>query len=67
MPDIDGYALARRLRLISMTKMALIVAITGYGQPEDRARSLRAGFDHHLVKPVELEQVQEVMLRKMQK
>ena len=51
LPGIDGYEVARRLRATS-TPSAL-VALTGYGQEEDRARALDAGFDRHLTKPVE--------------
>ncbi len=51
LPGIDGYEVARRLRAAS-TPSAL-VALTGYGQEEDRARARAAGFDRHLTKPVE--------------
>ena len=61
LPDIDGYALARRLRLLANTSKSLLVAVTGYGQPEDKKMSRQAGCDHHLVKPVSLEQVREVV------
>ena len=54
LPDMDGYELARRLRTIKETSSALLVAVTGYGQPEDREKALHAGFDHHIVKPVRL-------------
>jgi PAS domain S-box-containing protein len=57
LPGMDGYELARHLREMHETANALLVAVTGYGQPEDRARALRAGFDHHLVKPVKLAEV----------
>lgn len=57
LPEMDGYALARRLRALPQTAHSLLVAITGYGQPEDRACALKAGFDHHLVKPVNLDEV----------
>jgi two-component system OmpR family response regulator len=53
LPGIDGYEVARRLRARPETAKALIVAVTGYGQKEDRERSRAAGFDHHLVKPIE--------------
>ena len=57
LPDIDGYALARKLRRMPETAGAMLVAVTGYGQPDDKARALAAGFDRHLVKPVRLEEV----------
>ena len=53
LPGIDGYELARRLRLQEETRGARMIAITGYGQPSDRERSVAAGFDQHLVKPVD--------------
>ena len=53
LPGMDGYEVARRLRARPETAGALIVAVTGYGQKEDRERSRAAGFDHHLVKPIE--------------
>lgn len=52
LPDIDGYEVARRLRLRVGNRVKL-VALTGYGQPADRQRSADAGFDAHFVKPVE--------------
>jgi PAS domain S-box-containing protein len=51
LPVMDGYDLARRLRAMSQGPLVL-VAVTGYGQPSDRARSAAAGFDEHLVKPI---------------
>jgi len=53
LPDMDGYEVAQRLRELPETQLAVLIALTGYGQPEDRARSKRAGFDHHLLKPVD--------------
>jgi CheY-like chemotaxis protein len=50
---MNGYELAARLRALAQGEMPLMIALTGYGTPEDRARALAAGFDHHLVKPVE--------------
>jgi signal transduction histidine kinase/ActR/RegA family two-component response regulator len=52
LPDIDGYEVARRLRQ-NLGDEICLVALTGYGQPADRARSERVGFNAHLVKPVE--------------
>ncbi|MBL7952785.1 MAG: PAS domain S-box protein [Flavobacteriales bacterium] len=60
MPDMDGHETCRRMRALEWGKDAYIIALTGWGQSEDRQRSHDAGFDHHLVKPVvraELEQV----------
>jgi CheY-like chemotaxis protein/two-component sensor histidine kinase len=53
LPRIDGYEVARRMRKALGAKV-LLLALTGYGQPEDRARAAAAGFDLHLTKPVEL-------------
>ena len=53
LPEIDGYQLARRLREQPGTAHAVLIAITGYGQEHDRKNALDAGFDHHLVKPVD--------------
>ena len=53
LPGMDGYQLAAALRKRADTRRTRLIAITGYGQPEDRLRSLEAGFDHHLVKPVD--------------
>ncbi|MCC2973140.1 PAS domain S-box protein [Massilia sp. IC2-476] len=52
LPGIDGNELARRLRAQPETSGATLIALTGYGQEQDRCSALAAGFDHHLVKPV---------------
>jgi PAS domain S-box-containing protein len=54
LPDIDGYELARRLRRKGETS-PLLIAVTGYGQAEDRLRAQSAGFDYHFVKPVNID------------
>jgi CheY-like chemotaxis protein len=51
---MDGYEVARWLRAQPGGQEVLLVALTGWGQAEDRRRSQEAGFDHHLVKPVDL-------------
>jgi signal transduction histidine kinase/ActR/RegA family two-component response regulator len=61
LPGMDGHEVARRLRAQGGMEGALLVAVSGYGQEEDRVRSLEAGFDHHLVKPVEPEAVQALL------
>jgi CheY-like chemotaxis protein len=53
LPGLDGYEVARRLRQREAHGETLLVALTGYGQDEDRRKSQEAGFDMHLVKPVE--------------
>jgi PAS domain S-box-containing protein len=62
MPEMDGYEVARRLREISNPQRVAIVALTGWGQDEDRRRVRDAGFDHHLVKPVELASLQALLI-----
>src|SRR5262249_9190608 len=52
MPGMDGYEVARELRAREQTCSTMIIALTGYGQPEDRARAKAAGFTDHLTKPV---------------
>lgn len=61
LPRLDGYAVARALRAAPGTTEALLVALTGYGQEEDREKALAAGFDHHLLKPTDPAQVLAVM------
>jgi signal transduction histidine kinase/ActR/RegA family two-component response regulator len=53
LPEVDGYELARRLREMPQGLSIRLVALTGYGRPEDRRRAREAGFEVHLVKPVE--------------
>jgi CheY-like chemotaxis protein len=64
LPDIDGFEVARTLRRLPCTRHALLVAVTGYGQAEDRKASSAAGFDYHLVKPVSLRQIEELIERR---
>jgi PAS domain S-box-containing protein len=61
LPVMDGYELARRLR--DQHGKLRLIALTGYGQPADRARAAEAGFDHHLVKPVEIEQLTDLLTK----
>src|SRR5471030_1238888 len=61
LPGIDGYEVARRLRADPATRDMRLIALTGYGLAEDRRRVLEAGFDLHLVKPVEIEQLIEAI------
>jgi CheY-like chemotaxis protein len=53
LPKLNGYDACRRIREQPWGRDIFIVALTGWGQEEDRRRSHEAGFDHHLVKPVE--------------
>jgi PAS domain S-box-containing protein len=61
LPDMDGYELARRLRSQPESANATLVALTGYGQSQDRKDAEQAGFDHYLVKPADMDQVNEVL------
>jgi CheY-like chemotaxis protein len=61
MPNLDGYDAARRIRQQPGGDDVVMVATTGWGQEEDRRRSLEAGFDFHLVKPIDLNAVEEVL------
>ncbi|MGI4843273.1 MAG: hybrid sensor histidine kinase/response regulator [Janthinobacterium lividum] len=63
LPDIDGYALARRLRASERGRAATLLALTGYGQAHDRVLAKTAGFDHHFVKPVDLAPLVEIIER----
>jgi len=61
LPDIDGFELARRLRGRQAGEEALLVALTGYGQAHDRVLSRAAGFDHHFVKPIEIDDLEAAL------
>jgi CheY-like chemotaxis protein len=58
LPGIDGFEVARRVRAQANSRSVLLVALTGYGRPDDRERTRAAGFDHHLTKPVQLDALQ---------
>ncbi len=61
LPGLHGYDLARRLRQLAATQNAILVAISGWSEPQDKSRSRDAGFDHHLAKPVEFGQIQNLL------
>jgi len=63
LPVMDGYQLAQRLRAAPELQEVRLVAVTGFGQEADRGRAREAGFDEHLVKPVEIEQLRLLMDR----
>ncbi|HVE70338.1 MAG TPA: MASE1 domain-containing protein [Thermoanaerobaculia bacterium] len=63
LPGLDGYGVARKLRSSPRVSDAMLVALTGYGQDEDRERAFAAGFDHHLLKPAEPAAVLELIGR----
>jgi CheY-like chemotaxis protein len=57
LPGIDGYELAARLRAGEHGNDIRLIALTGYGQDGDKARSAEAGFEDHLVKPIDLQRL----------
>jgi CheY-like chemotaxis protein/two-component sensor histidine kinase len=61
LPGLDGYEVARRLRQQAVFQNVVLVATTGYGQEADRERSREAGFDHHLVKPIDFGKVEQIL------
>jgi PAS domain S-box-containing protein len=61
LPEMDGYEVAKRMRQDSSLQNILLVAVTGYGLESDRLRSQEAGFDHHLVKPVDFNALLELL------
>ena len=61
LPVMDGYELASRLREIPGLSTVRLVAVTGYGQESDRRRTRDAGFEHHMVKPVDLEALEDLV------
>jgi PAS domain S-box-containing protein len=61
MPGMDGYSVAQRIRQELRNERVKLIALSGWGQEQDRLRSLAAGFDHHLTKPVDLNALQELL------
>ena len=64
MPEMDGYEVARRLRCFAGPNELLLIALTGWGQEDDRRRSNEAGFQAHLVKPVKLSEIEELLAQR---
>jgi signal transduction histidine kinase/ActR/RegA family two-component response regulator len=62
MPQMDGYEVARRIRAGWPASPALLIALTGWGQIRDREHSREAGFNHHLVKPPDIERLRELVV-----
>ena len=58
---MTGYELAQRLRGHAAARKAAFIALTGYGQAQDRVISRNAGFDHHLVKPADISRLAEIL------
>lgn len=61
LPGLNGYDLTRQIRAAGVSPVVRLVALTGYGQPEDRRRALEAGFDDHLVKPLDPEKLRHLL------
>ena len=61
MPDMTGYEVAASIRREAWGQHALLVAVTGWGQPNDKEKSKAAGFNHHLTKPVDLDHVEQLL------
>jgi CheY-like chemotaxis protein len=64
LPDMSGHDVARRMAQDPLHKDVTLAALTGWGQAEDRARSAEAGFKHHLVKPVQPDELRRVLSRR---
>ena len=63
LPRMNGYEVARAIRQLPQGRAMRLIAVTGFGQPEDRRRALEAGFDAHLVKPIEVEELSALLGR----
>ena len=61
MPKLNGYEACRQIRAQAAGKGAMLVAVTGWGQPEDRRKSREAGFDLHFVKPLDISSLSELL------
>jgi CheY-like chemotaxis protein len=61
LPDLDGYEVAKQLRLLPEARDAILIALTGYGRAEDRERSQSAGFNHHLLKPMNFGKLSDLL------
>ena len=60
-PGLDGYEIAQRLRATSEGKAMYLVAMTGYGEPDHRRRAMESGFDAHLLKPVDPDELYRLL------
>jgi two-component system CheB/CheR fusion protein len=61
LPDMDGYEVARGLRALPGGEQMVLVAVTGYGRPQDRERAREARFDHYLLKPIDFAALAEIL------
>jgi CheY-like chemotaxis protein len=65
LPGMDGYEVARTLRAMPAMAGAFLIAMTGYASPEDQLAAEQAGFDEHLVKPVDLDTLRKWLRRRI--
>jgi CheY-like chemotaxis protein len=61
LPRLDGYEVARRMRMVPGLETAMLVAVTGHGRAEDRARAGEAGFDYFMLKPFDPDQLERLL------
>jgi CheY-like chemotaxis protein len=62
MPGMDGFEVAKRIREREEFASVMLIALTGWGQQDDRRRTHEAGFDHHLVKPADITTLQSLLV-----
>ena len=63
LPGLNGYDVAKQLRQMKLRRPQCLIAMTGYGSDEDRQRTEQAGFDHHIVKPIEPAELNKLLAR----
>jgi CheY-like chemotaxis protein len=63
LPGLNGYDVAKQLRQMKLRRPQCLIAMTGYGSDEDRQRTEEAGFDHHIVKPIEPAELNKLLAR----
>jgi CheY-like chemotaxis protein len=63
LPGLNGYEVAKQLRQMKHSQPQCLIAMTGYGSEEDRQRTEEAGFDHHIVKPIEPAELNKLLAR----
>ncbi len=66
LPRMDGYEVARRLRQMATARPPILIALTGYGTADDRKRAVDAGFDHHMTKPADVEELRRLLTARSQ-
>jgi CheY-like chemotaxis protein len=62
LPDVSGHEVARELRRLPTGRAMYLAAVSGFGQPEDRTHALQAGFDHHVLKPLDVAIVRRIVM-----